>query len=562
MRTALRVVVAAALVALVAGQLWAEEPELTGRWKLVVFANSDTEMLILDSTATDGKLAAKFVAGMPNFAPEIKLTRDGQRVSLLMSQEKQADTFEGTFAKQGPREGQVLGALKFRERTYPARLEHTEAGQVGRPMPLPEMQAYSAALRQSDPKVRIEKLRAAVKDAHGPVAALMYNGILQNAVGAELSAEEVRQVVDDLLAVGKDYGAPIVAEYQNQALKALQGKKPYAELTLTLAQEADKSLGAKASLQQQAAVLSVLASSAHLLNKADLAAATDARLAKIETALDEEYHSKVPPFKPEAFAGRAQPDQDRVVLMELFTGAQCPPCVAADVAFDALIKSYQPKELVTLQYHLHVPGPDPLTNADAEVRSKYYAVRGTPTTLFNGVVAAGGGGGMANAEAKFGQYREVIDGKLADQKQAKIDLRVTRSGANLVVVAVAQASKPAEKEADDKAKEPQLRLRLVLTEELIRYVGGNQLRFHHHVVRGFPGGVEGKELVADECTANETIDLNQVRKTLEDYVANYPRGFPHPLPSIDLKDLSVVAFVQNDADKSVLHAVSVSVPQN
>jgi len=35
------------------------------------------------------------------------------------------------------------------------------------------------------------------------------------------------------------------------------------------------------------------------------------------------------------------------------------------------------------------------------------------------------------------------------------------------------------------------RLRLVLVEESIRYVGGNKLRFHHQVVRALPGGVKG-----------------------------------------------------------------------
>ena len=52
--------------------------------------------------------------------------------------------------------------------------------------------------------------------------------------------------------------------------------------------------------------------------------------------------------------------------MELFTGAQCPPCVAADVAFDVLEKTYKPADLVLIQYHLHIPGPDPLTNAASE----------------------------------------------------------------------------------------------------------------------------------------------------------------------------------------------------
>jgi hypothetical protein len=44
-----------------------------------------------------------------------------------------------------------------------------------------------------------------------------------------------------------------------------------------------------------------------------------------EAARDKEYLARVPPFKPDTFAGR-KGKSERVVAMELFTGAQC-PCV-------------------------------------------------------------------------------------------------------------------------------------------------------------------------------------------------------------------------------------------
>src|SRR5262249_26252249 len=50
-----------------------------------------------------------------------------------------------------------------------------------------------------------------------------------------------------------------------------------------------------------------------------------AALEKIEGKLDAEYMAKVPPFKPTAFAGRKDKTANQVVMMELFTGAQCPP---------------------------------------------------------------------------------------------------------------------------------------------------------------------------------------------------------------------------------------------
>jgi hypothetical protein len=279
-------------------------------------------------------------------------------------------------------------------------------------------------------------------------------------------------------------------------------------------------------------------------------------LARLDAQLDEEYEQKVPPFKPAAFAGRADKAQDRVVLVELFTGAQCPPCVAADVAFDALLKSYKPTEMIGLQYHLHIPGPDPLTNTDTETRAKYYQVRGTPTMVFNGeaVESVAGGGPMAFAENKYNDYRKVIEPLLEESKQAKIDLKLNCSGETLNIEALA--------EAVEKKEAGKLRLRLVVTEEVIRYVGGNKLRLHHHVVRDMPGGPEGKELVAGQAQLSQSVDLSHLREELQKYLNQQAeqRPFPNPLPEIKFENLSVAAFVQDDANKNVLHAVVMKVP--
>src|SRR5262249_40197176 len=83
----------------------------------------------------------------------------------------------------------------------------------------------------------------------------------------------------------------------------------------------------------RAPAVNLLARSARLAGKAEIAAEAESRARRIDAQLDAEYHEKVPPFKPEPFAGRAGGKGDRTVLMEIFTGAECPPCVAADVAF-------------------------------------------------------------------------------------------------------------------------------------------------------------------------------------------------------------------------------------
>src|SRR5262245_27716729 len=154
----------------------------------------------------------------------------------------------------------------------------------------------------------------------------------------------------------------------------------YAAVALENARRVERLLGANEDAAVQIRVLEVLATALQKTDKAAEAKEVLARLDKLEAQADQEFLKKVPPLKVEAFAGR-KAKSDRVVLVELFTGAQCPPCVAADLAFDALAKTYKPTEVVLLEYHLHIPGPDPLTNADSEARQKYYgdAIEGTPT---------------------------------------------------------------------------------------------------------------------------------------------------------------------------------------
>ena len=81
-----------------------------------------------------------------------------------------------------------------------------------------------------------------------------------------------------------------------------------------------------------------------------------------EEALDARYEKegpKAPAVKPYE---RAADRSDRIVLAEVFTGSGCPPCVAADLAFESAMNRYAPGELAVLMYHLHVPRPDPMTN--------------------------------------------------------------------------------------------------------------------------------------------------------------------------------------------------------
>ncbi len=539
----------------------ADAPDLDGRWKLIALPYGDDEFLIFDVKATDGKLAGTVTSAQPILGSpkSAEVTVEGDRVELTFPMPGEPLRFRGTLS----RDGKALGMVRFRGANHPARIEKTEAKAVAKLQPSPAQKKLGQARATTDAKERIAKTLDLIRENPGhPVNAMAYGQILASAEDAGLGPEEVRGHTQAWADEAKAYGPEWSADVQSRALKALQGKKAYAELATELALAADKGSTDAVSLDVRGQILNMLASSARLAGKEDIAAEAEGRLKAIDEKLDAEYHEKVPPFKPEAYAGRGPGEGERIVLMEIFTGAECPPCVAADVAFDALLKTYKPTEFIGLQYHLHIPGPDPLTNPDSMARGEYYGkdVRGTPSTFFNGKTDAGGGGSMAGAEGKHKEYRGVIEPSLGGEKRADIEVKASRAGDAVKIVARATA-KP---DDGEEAKDAKPKLRLVLVEESVRYPGGNKLRFHHNVVRALPGGVEGKALEAGKGEIDITLNLAELRKGQETYLEQFPSGprgrsFPHPLPPIDLDDLAVVAMVQDDADHSVWHAVQVPV---
>lgn len=586
-------VVAWLLMSAVASSL--ADETLEGRYKLSLLVYGQDEFLVLDFKPEASDLQIDVVDAQKFLGPSPKATdiawQDGQ-LEFTIDTPAMKSNFAGNLITEGDQAGQILGTYNFRDTDYPARLERTEAEKVAELTRSPLTVELATARREDDAQAKVEKLKELLEKYSGPSLHLVYTELLRAASDAEFTSDEVADYVKAWLDNAALYGDRWLTQSRAKALAALDGQKAYADLSVKLAKEADSATTDETPTDQQAAIVAALARAAELAGDEQLAAEAIARSEKLETQLDEEYLASVPPFEPAPFEGRASSEHDRALLLELFTGAQCPPCVAADVAFDAVLESYQPSEVVALQYHLHIPGPDPLTSEASNKRQAYYGVRGTPSTYFNGEDLAGGGGGMSGAEGKYAMYRSIINDRLNEAANAKIDLQVTRSGEKLIINVSAQVDEaaleaepaaddaPAEEdaaeeeeksnpedgqEADDgdeaEDKAPQLRLRLALTEESIRYVGGNDLRFHHHVVREMPGGVEGKELVAGQAQEELTIDLAELRASQEKYLADYAetRSFPNPLPAIDLANLSVVAFVQNDATKEVLQAVSVAV---
>jgi hypothetical protein len=416
---------------------------------------------------------------------------------------------------------------------------------------------YTAPLQELNEKQPVLYREVVEKHASHPAAldAALYflRGLSRNRLTAADAEKYVKIVHEHGLPHGPLYVGVILAP----TAEILAGQSGMEKVALMAIEPAAKGITDDMPATVQATVLTAYRTTLLKAGQADKAKELDTRIAKLETKIDEEYLRTVPAFKPTVFAGRKNSSANQVVLMELFTGAQCPPCVAADVAFDALQKSYKPTELVLIQYHLHIPGPDPLTNPDTQARWDYYRklfpteLRGVPSSVFNGKPAAGGGGGMTLAENKYQQYLSVINPLLENSTEVQLAGKATRKDDKLDIVVEAVGAEGAD-----------LRLRLLVVEESIKYVGSNQIRFHHQVVRAMPGGPEGVAVEDKQFRHTATVDLTELRKRLNKYLDDYAantRPFPKPDRPMDLKDLRVIAFIQNDKTGAILQATQIEV---
>ncbi len=550
-------VVVAIVNLLLLGQAASQAPqtaELTGKWRLVVLYFAEDPFVIFEFSQTDGQLEATSLSAQ-RFLGNVSV-RDISAAAGRLRVEINTLSGPSTFQGKWDAEEKVFkGTFRYRGTVYPAVLEPTNDRQVGA-LGDRSLLTRILQLRRQPPEQRVQQLREIIRQHEGkPYLSLAYQSLLSSAGQAGLEAKEVKDLIESWIASSIPYGPAWTRQVRTLALEAISGTEAYANITLDLGLDTWKSLPEDSPTEEKAQLARIIAEAAKAAGKADLHAKFAALTEELNKKLDEEYLAKIPPFEPERYKGRPEPGADRVVLLELFTGAECPPCVAADVAFDALLESFEPTELIALQYHLHIPGPDPLTNSYSERRSRYYGVRGTPSTYFNGRAQAGGGGPMSASKAKYDQYRAIIEPILYNKKQADITLDVGRAGDDVVRIA-ASARIP---EGTD-AKKPVLRLFLV--ERTIRYPGGNKVRFHHNVVRYMPGGANGYPMADGEVDVTEEVSIEAVRDELNKYLqqARQRMQFRHGLPPLELDDLAVVAIVQDDETKEVLHAVWAEVP--
>jgi len=287
-------------------------------------------------------------------------------------------------------------------------------------------------------------------------------------------------------------------------------------------------------------------------------------LAGLEEKMDALYRAKPKAFEAGHYTRPASKAPAKVVLTELFTGAECVPCVAADLAFDGIGERYDRDAVAVLIYHLHIPGPDPMTNADTEARAKYYGVHATPTAVVDGAALQANGGDAARAGMLFDDYKGRIETRLAGAPLAS--LTNFKAGVDGQTIKVAGQATIAANAGD---RNQTATLHVALVEDSIRYVGANGIRFHNLVVRKLLGAPEGTVLSrpGTKTTVAESVDVATIGAGLDAYLDTYEKGRSRPnapftfkerVDRLDPHKLLIVAFVQNDQTKEILQSVFVT----
>jgi hypothetical protein len=234
--------------------------------------------------------------------------------------------------------------------------------------------------------------------------------------------------------------------------------------------------------------------------------------------------------------------------------------VGAGLAFDAAHERYTRQDFIWLNYHVHIPLPDPMVNPSTVARRTFYGVSSSPSYFFDGE-SDGGGGSADSAKALFeSKVDPKIQAHLAVAPEAAVKIQATRSGNTVKARAIV---------TDVKSKSARLRVQIVLAEESVTFSGENGERFHPIVVRGMAvdaKAAQGFALAPGKGGSFEyTFDLAKAmadaKEGLINYETNERKGeYTFREKKHEIKNgLVAVAFVQDEATKKVLQATFVKI---
>jgi hypothetical protein len=226
--------------------------------------------------------------------------------------------------------------------------------------------------------------------------------------------------------------------------------------------------------------------------------------------------------------------QNRLVLVEHFTQASCGPCASQNPALKAILDANSTK-VVALKYQTSWPGVDPMNAAnptEAAARVQYYNVTGVPNSVMDGS-GPGSPGTIVTATTINNRYNTAAPLNITASHQwtpnyDSIQIGVFVANAGTTTVSSGAAGS--------------LKLHVAVIEEEINYPsapGSNGEKDFYQVMRKMVPDASGTTM-ADSWTAGQT-QMFTFKIKAPAYLAN-------------LNKVAVVAFMQDNSNKSVLNA--------
>lgn len=254
----------------------------------------------------------------------------------------------------------------------------------------------------------------------------------------------------------------------------------------------------------------------------------------------------------------------RIVLAELFTGAECNPCQAADEAFDKLAEYYPRSALAILEYHVHIPGPDPMTTNETHDRYMSYGNTGTPTVYFNGSDQIIGGGPKYVASNRFNVYKHTIDKSAGIKPAVHFSGKAGMKGEDVNVMITVSS---------DKTLGSSLALHTALVERSVDYTGSNGVSKHLFVVRDLLDGAGGMPvtLKRGKQSFDKSVNVGEIERGNKVYLDNpkeqesWPQrlqnfpGWKARPEKLNRENLAIVAWIQNTDTKEIMQAFYIDV---
>ncbi|MCA9320208.1 MAG: hypothetical protein KDB53_05715 [Planctomycetes bacterium] len=254
----------------------------------------------------------------------------------------------------------------------------------------------------------------------------------------------------------------------------------------------------------------------------------------------------------ETFKPTAKNSTNRRVLAALYTGAHCEPCIAADLAFDGLLSHFPRDKVAVIEYHVPVPLAEPLISPVAAEFFRAARLGGTPAAIFNGTNIKTGGGKEEDKEALYLDYKARVLEELL--KPSRHELEIEATVKDDVVSGTLRVRGPRVASA---------RVHLHLVEKGLLFPGKNQIVIHRMVARAAligngdgephrPDAEDVQEISFSRRLSGITHELDAHLEEVEFATGSMFSMYP---TRIDPRQVSLVAFVQDEASGEILQAI-------